>query len=53
MELREKQQILNNFPHIELSYEKKLHKKVQNMEYAISDVRQCEYSTVVSSLLYI
>ena len=32
MHLKEKQQILNNFPQIELSYEKKLHKKVQNID---------------------
>jgi len=31
MNQKDKQQILNNFPQIELSYEKKLHKKVQNI----------------------
>jgi hypothetical protein len=32
MNLKEKQQLLNNFPHIELSYEKRLHNKVQNID---------------------
>jgi hypothetical protein len=32
MNVKEKQKILNNFPYIELSYEKKLHNKVQNID---------------------
>ena len=32
MNFKEKHSLLNNFPDIELSYEKKLHKKVQNID---------------------
>jgi len=36
MNLKEKHSLLNNFPDIELSYEKKLHKKVQNIDCYIT-----------------
>tara|TARA_B100000674_G_C37846206_1_gene917747 strand:- start:249 stop:1187 length:939 start_codon:yes stop_codon:yes gene_type:complete len=36
MNLKEKYQLLNKFPDIELSYEKKLHKKVQNIDCYIT-----------------